>query len=169
MNNKPHKPFIEQVRTILYLIEDGILVGLLSLMISLAALQIFLRNLFESAIVWSDMLVRVLVLWVGLVGAMVASRRGNHININILDRFLPERFKPFTSAVAELFTALICTVMAYYSLRFVQMEYAEGGILFAKVPAWVCESIIPLALAVIAVRYFLLSFMNLKRMFTLRS
>jgi len=169
MNNKPHKPFIERVQTILYLIEDGILVGLLSLMISLAALQILLRNLFESAIVWSDILVRILVLWVGLVGAMVASRRGNHININILDRFLPKRFKPVTSAVAELFAALICTVMVYYSLRFVQMEYTEGGILFAKVPAWVCESIIPLAFAVIAVRYFLLSFVNFKRMFTLRS
>ncbi|MFH1993351.1 MAG: TRAP transporter small permease [Pseudomonadota bacterium] len=169
MNNNPHKPFIERVRTILYRIEDGILVGLLSLMIGLAVTQIFLRNLFETAIVWSDILVRVLVLWVGLVGAMVASRHGNHINIDILNRFMPERFKPAVNAVVELFTALICTLMVYYSLRFVQVEYADGGIVFANVPAWVCESIIPFALAVIAIRYFMLSIMNFKRMFTLRS
>ncbi len=152
----------------LYRIEDGILVGLLLLMIGLAVTQIFLRNLFDSGIVWSDILVRILVLWVGLLGAMVASREGNHINIDLLDRYLPERAKPVVSTVVQLFTALICTVAAYFSLLFVQVEYADGGTLFAQVPAWVCESIIPFAFAVIAVRYFMLSFENLKNIFTLR-
>jgi len=153
----------------LYRIEDGILVGLLLLMIGLSVTQIFLRNLFDSGIVWSDILVRILVLWVGLLGAMVASRQGNHINVDILDRYLPERVKPLVSTVVQLFTALICTVATYFSLLFVQGEYADGGTLFARVPAWVCESIIPFAFAVIALRYFMLSFENFKNIFTLRS
>ena len=153
----------------LYRIEDGILVGLLLLMIGLAVTQIFLRNLFDSGIVWSDILVRILVLWVGLLGAMVASRQGNHINVDILDRYLPERAKPYVSIVVQLFTALICTVAAYFSLLFVQIEYADGGMAFAKVPAWVCEAIIPFAFGVIAVRYFTLSFENFKNIFSLRS
>jgi TRAP-type C4-dicarboxylate transport system permease small subunit len=168
MSNNQHKPFTKRVRSMLYMIEDGILVGLLLLMIGLAVTQIFLRNLFDSGIVWSDILVRILVLWVGLLGAMVASRQGNHINVDILDRYLPERAKPVVSTVVQLFTALICTVAAYFSLLFVQVEYADGGNLFAQVPAWVCESIIPVAFAVIAVRYFMLSFENLKNIFTLR-
>ena len=106
----------------LYRIEDGILVGLLLLMIGLAVTQIFLRNLFNSGIVWSDILVRILVLWVGLLGAMVASRQGNHINIDILNRYLPERAKPVVGIVVQLFTALICTVAAYFSLLVVQCE-----------------------------------------------
>ena len=153
----------------LYRIEDGILVGLLLLMIGLAVTQIFLRNLFDSGIVWSDILVRILVLWVGLLGAMVASRQGNHINVDILDRYLPERAKPLVSIVVQLFTALICTVVAYFSLLFVQIEYADGGMAFAKVPAWVCEAIIPFAFGVIAVRYFMLSFEKFKNIFSLRS
>jgi len=153
----------------LYRIEDGILVGLLLLMIGLAVTQIFLRNLFDSGIVWSDILVRILVLWVGLLGAMVASRQGNHINVDILDRYLPERAKPLVSIVVQLFTALICTVAAYFSLLFVQIEYADGGMAFAKVPAWVCEAIIPFAFGVIAVRYFMLSFENFKNIFSFRS
>jgi TRAP-type C4-dicarboxylate transport system permease small subunit len=168
MSNNQHKPFTKRVRSVLYRIEDGILVGLLLLMIGLAVTQIFLRNLFDSGIVWSDILVRILVLWVGLLGAMVASREGNHINVDILDRYLPERVKPVVCTVVQLFTALICTVAAYFSLLFVQVEYADGGTLFAQVPAWVCESIIPFAFAVIAVRYFMLSFENLKNIFTLR-
>jgi len=144
-------------------------VGLLLLMMTLAVLQIFLRNLLETGIVWSDVLVRILVLWVGLVGAMVASRQGNHINIDILDRFLPERAKVVVSFVVEVFTAFICTIVAYYSLQFVQMEFADGGMAFAKVPVWLCEAIIPFAFGVIAIRYVLLSIINLKKIVKFRS
>jgi TRAP-type C4-dicarboxylate transport system permease small subunit len=169
MKEEPRKSFVERAQMILYRVEDSILVGLLLLMITLAVLQIFLRNLFETGIVWSDVLVRILVLWVGLVGAMVASRQGNHINIDILDRFLPERAKVVVSFVVEVFTAFICTIVAYYSLQFVQMEFADGGMAFAKVPVWLCEAIIPFAFGVIAIRYVLLSIINLKKIVKFRS
>jgi TRAP-type C4-dicarboxylate transport system permease small subunit len=169
MNEQPRKSIVERVQMILYRVEDSILVGLLLLMITMAVLQIFLRNLFHTGIVWSDILVRILVLWVGLAGAMVASRQGNHINIDIIDRFLPERAKVVVNFVVELFTASICAVVAYYSLQFVQMEFADGGMAFAKVPAWLCEAIIPFAFVVIAIRYVLLSIINLKRIVRFRS
>ena len=169
MKEEPRKSFVERAQMIIYRVEDSILVGLLLLMITLAVLQIFLRNLFETGIVWSDVLVRILVLWVGLAGAMVASRQGNHINIDILDRFLPERAKVVVSFVVEVFTAFICTIVAYYSLQFVQMEFADGGMAFAKVPVWLCEAIIPFAFGVIAIRYVLLSIINLKKIVKFRS
>lgn len=148
---------------ILHRVEDAILVGLLLTMIGMAVTQIFLRNLFEAGIVWSDVLVRILVLWVGLVGAMVASRQGNHITIDILDRYLPAHAKKVADFVVELFTALICTVVAYYSLVFVRMEFTDGGMAFAQVPNWLCEAIIPFAFTVIALRYFILSIISFKK------
>ena len=169
MKEGPRKSFVERAQMILCRVEDSILVGLLLLMMTLAVLQIFLRNLLETGIVWSDVLVRILVLWVGLLGAMVASRQGNHINIDILDRFLPERAKVVVSFVVEVFTAFICTIVAYYSLQFVQMEFADGGMAFAKVPVWLCEAIIPFAFGVIAIRYVLLSIINLKKIVKFRS
>jgi TRAP-type C4-dicarboxylate transport system permease small subunit len=163
MKEEPRKSFVERAQMIIYRVEDSILVGLLLLMITLAVLQIFLRNLFETGIVWSDVLVRILVLWVGLAGAMVASRQGNHINIDIMERFLSERAKVVVNFIVEVFTAFICTIVAYYSLQFVQMEFADGGMAFAKVPVWLCEAIIPFAFVVIAIRYVLLSIINLKK------
>ncbi len=169
MNKHAPKSFAKHVQAILYRVEDAILVGLLALMIGMSVTQIFLRNLFESGIIWSDVLVRILVLWVGLVGAMVASRQGNHITIDLLDRYLPTTAKPIVNFVVELFTALICSVVVYYSLVFVQMEFVDGGTAFAWVPVWVCEAIIPFAFSVIALRYFILSFTNLKKFMTSRS
>ncbi len=163
MGKQSNKSFLMRLQTIINLVEDSILVGLLLLMIFLAVLQIFLRNFFGGGIVWSEVLVRVLVLWVGLIGAMVASRQGNHINIDIMNRYLSGRAKFIVQFVIELFTALICIVVAYYSLEFVQIEFAYGSESFAKVPTWLCESIIPFAFMVISLRYFLLCFINLKK------
>jgi TRAP-type C4-dicarboxylate transport system permease small subunit len=162
MNKQSHKSFLERSRTIIYRVEDSILVGLLLLMIVMSVLQILLRNFFGGGIVWSEVLVRVLVLWVGLIGAMVASRQGNHINIDIMNRYLSGRVKFVVKSVIELFTGVICLIVAYYSLQFVQIEFAYGGESFAKVPVWLCQSIIPFAFMVISLRYFLLSFINFK-------
>ena len=169
INENLNSSFIDRVRKILYWVEDGILVGLLLLMIGMAVSQIFLRNMFDAGIVWSEVLTRILVLWVGLLGAMVASRQGNHITIDILSRYLPDKAKTAGNFVVEMFTALICAVVAYYSVLFVQMEFLDGGTAFATIPVWICEAIIPFAFTVIALRYFIMSFENLKKIVTSRS
>ncbi len=140
---------------ILHRLEDSLLVGLLLTMIGLAVYQIFLRNVLESGLTWADPLVRVLVLWIGLVGAMVASRRDNHIRIDVITRYLPDAWQRYTRLITHVFTSLVCGIMAWYSLSFVAAERADGYTAFAKVPAWVCESVIPLAFAVISLRYLL--------------
>ncbi len=64
--------------------EDGLLALLLAVMIVLAGTQILMRNLFDSGFVWIDPLLRVLVLWFGLIGATVATRHNKHIRIDLL-------------------------------------------------------------------------------------
>jgi TRAP-type C4-dicarboxylate transport system permease small subunit len=169
MNEHPRKSFLERSQMIIERVEDSVLVGLLLLMIVMSVLQIFLRDLFATGIVWSDVLVRILVLWVGLVGAMVASRQGRHINIDIMDRYLSVRAKIWARSVVELFTAMICLVAAFYGLRFVHMEFSAGGKAFAKIPSWLCESIIPFGFVVMAVRYLLLSANRLKKIMESKS
>ena len=157
MKNNTDNSYFKQVQAFLYRVENGILVTVLLSMLAMAVLQILMRNLFESGIVWGDILVRILVLWVGLVGAIVASRQGNHINIDILSRYLPKQAKNTIKSAVEFFTAVVCSVAAFYTWRFVKIEFEEGGMAFAQVPIWVCEAIIPLAFIVIALRYFTLS------------
>lgn len=126
-------------------------------MISMAVLQILLRNFLDAGLFWGDSLVRVLVLWIGLMGAMVASRTNNHISIDVISRYLPPGVKRYTTLLTHVFTCLVCGVMAWFSLAFVRMEMADGLTAFGKVPAWVCELIIPIAFFVMALRYLLFS------------
>jgi TRAP-type C4-dicarboxylate transport system permease small subunit len=155
-----------KIVNLLYRIEDGILIGVLLSMLLMAVLQIFLRNFFSSGILWGDAMVRILVLWVGLLGAMVATRNNNHINIDIISRFLPENLKNISQLIVQVFAAFVCAVMTWLSFRFILMEMEYETNAFANVPAWACESIIPFAFAVISIRYTILSitsFLNLIR------
>ena len=144
---------LDKVRRILQRLEDGILVGVLSIMIGMAVVQILLRNFFTTSVVWGDALVRIGVLWVGLIGAMVASRQGNHIRIDLISRYLPSRLGDWIECAVDLFTAAICAGVAYYSLVFVHSEWLYGDTAFAQVPTWLCEAIIPVAFTVMALRY----------------
>ena len=163
-----HSPDVPENRMIrwCYRLEDGLLILALVSMIIMAVLQILLRVLFHTGIVWGDELVRVLVLWLGLLGAVSASRNDSHIRIDLISRYLPERFKAGAGGVVQFATAFICGVAAWYGGRFVLMEFEYQGRAFAAVPAWVCELIIPLGFAVIALRYVMLSLNRIKTIFT---
>ncbi|MEE9496210.1 MAG: TRAP transporter small permease [Desulfobacterales bacterium] len=154
------------IRTVLHRIEDGILVAILTLIIGLAAFQILLRNFFGAGIVWGDMLVRVLVLWIGLVGAMVAARQNKHISIDLVARYLPRRFNLPVKAFVELFVAVVCTLAAFYSYVFVRSEFYDGGPAFGQVPVWVCEAIMPVAFGVMALRYLMMSLIKFNAILT---
>ncbi len=135
------------------LLEDALLVLMLSAMIIIAVLQILLRNYFDLGLVWGDSLLRALVLWVGLLGAIVASRNENHISIDILSRFMSARTRAIANIVTDFFTVVVCAVVSYYSYRFVELDYEAGVSTFGNLPAWVIESILPVGFAVIALRY----------------
>ncbi|MBK6758569.1 MAG: hypothetical protein IPG70_13625 [Moraxellaceae bacterium] len=69
------KLVIQRVLYVVHRLEDSILVALLLAMIVLAVTQIALRNGFDTGITWADALLRVMVLWIALLGAMVAKPR----------------------------------------------------------------------------------------------
>ncbi len=148
---------IRQGIRMLQKLEDGILISLLLLMVFIAVFQIFARNVFDSGIRFGDELIRVLVLWISLMGAMVASRNNGHVNIDLISRYLPVHIKKLSTIFVGFFTSFICGAMSYFSYNFVMMEKADGVIAFADIPIWIFQSIIPVSFAVISIRYVLIS------------
>jgi len=154
---------------ILHRIEDGVLSLLLGVMILLAPLQIMLRSFFDTSIAWADPLIRVLVLWVGLLGAVSASRSHRHITIDALARVLSKRKQAAVNVLTSLFTVFVSGLVAIHAGRFVASEFQYGSLGFAGIPAWICEIIIPFAFGVIALRYLLHAFVNVAIVSGLRS
>ena len=126
-------------------------------MIGLAATQIVMRNLFDSGFVWIDPILRVLVLWLGLLGAMVATRHDKHISIDLLTRYLEGKWQYLLQAAVEQVSAWTCLVIAAYGFNWVRLDFVDGLVAFSGIPAWALEVIIPVSFAVIGLRYLLMS------------
>lgn len=146
---------ISQLLKGLHRAEEALLVLLLLAMVLVAVAQIVLRNGFDAGFLWGDSFLRVLVLWITLVGALVASRGQRHISIDVAGKYLPPVAAKAAAVFNGLFTAAVCFLLAWYSFEFVKMEYEYPSMAFANIPTWLCESIMPIAFSLIGVRYLI--------------
>lgn len=151
--NPERLTFLERCEQVGRLLENSLLMLMLGAMIGLGAMQIVQRNLFGTAFVWSDELLRILVLWLALAGAVAASRDDKHISIDILSRILSEKNRLLLRLVLDLFTTVVCSLLAWHSARFVLVEKEFGATLLGGLPAWPFQVIIPIAFLLIAWRY----------------
>lgn len=143
-------------------LEDLILALLLGSMILLACTQILLRNGFDSGLTWADPLLRVMVLWIGLLGALAASRGNRHIIIDVLGPFMGPSKKRLAAIVSHSFTTLVCFAVAWFACQFVLSEYETGLSGVLGIPIWLLESIIPLSFGLMGLRYAALTIETLR-------
>lgn len=147
----------------LALVENAALVVLLALLVTVAFGQIVLRQL-DVSIAWGDPAVRLLVLWVGVLGAVAATRAGEHITIDAVSRFLPARLRLAVGAATALFAAGVCAVFALHAFRFVLIEREIGTGGFELLPGWVAALVLPLGFALIAARFAVLAVGQIARL-----
>lgn len=139
--------------------ETLLLVTLLLSLILIAVTQVVIRNVVGGGLLWADAYTRISVLWLAMLGAMIGSRRQNHLAIDAFVRFLPTRWKNLMARLSNGMTGLICFTAAWFSSDFLAQEYRYADLAFANVPTWWCEAIIPLAFFVIALRYSFAAFL----------
>lgn len=121
----------------------------------MAFVQVILRNFFDYSILWADIFSRHLILWVGFIGASLATYENKHINIDVLSRFLSPKKKQLSTIFTRLFSAIICILLAKASYVFIADERAAGSTLFWGIPVWIFMSIIFIGFVVISFRFIL--------------
>lgn len=143
--------------TWLHRLEDAVLALLLTAMIGMASGQVILRNFFDSGVPWFDPAVRVAVLWLALLGALAATRRNEHVSVDVLSRFLPKQISQVSDRLARLFACLICGAIAYHAGLFVWEESSFPSEAFLGIPSWITQIIIPWAFGFMSLRFLLLT------------
>ncbi|HEX9973577.1 MAG TPA: TRAP transporter small permease [bacterium] len=147
--------YISWLNNFLAKIETAFLITILLTMIFLAFLQVILRNFFSTSILWGDTFLRHLVLWVGFIGASLATKESRHINIDALSRLLPKPAKKATTIIINLFAAAVCFFLMRASITFLKSEQASGSTLFAEIPVWIFQIIIAIGFGLMMLRFFI--------------
>ncbi|MCM2266205.1 MAG: TRAP transporter small permease subunit [Elusimicrobiales bacterium] len=133
--------------------EKAVVVGLIFAMVVLSFLQVLLRILFHSGIVWLDPLLRHMVLWAGLTGSALAARYSHHFALETFVKLAPKALHRPLDVFAALFTAAASGLLFYAAWKFIRDEFAAGSIAFYinhfGVKGGWAELIIPIAFALI--------------------
>lgn len=146
--------------------ENTVLVLLLTAMIALAVGQIALREIFGTGIIWADEFIKLLVLWIAMLGSIAAGRDDRHLRIDVLSHLLSEKMISATRLVVEIFAAIVCGVVAWNAYRWLQIELEYQDTVLISFPAWLAHAILPLAFALMTYRFALSS---IKRAMQLKS
>ena len=144
------RPDAGVIRT-LRVFEDALVALALGVMVVLPLLEIGFRSVFGGGIPASGPIVQHLVLWVGFLGAAIASREGRLLSL-ATGSFLrgPAR------QVAAVFTAAVSSgvavLLAWGAIELIRSERAAGSTIGAGIPTWLAQLVLPIGLGLIAAR-----------------
>lgn len=133
--------------------ENGALVLLLGSLVLLAVGQILLREVFETGLFWADEVIKLIVLWLAMVGSVAATRDNRHIRIDALSHLLPEKSVEVIRIVVDVFAAIVCAVIAFQAWRYLRLEIEFEDTVLIDVPAWIAHVVLPAAFALISYRF----------------
>ena len=132
------------------LAENTLLVAVLFGMVAVAFMQIILREVFSTGVIWAGELVRILVLWLAVVGAVAAARDNRHIRIDLLSHLLPEKVVKGIRVFVDFFAAVVSGVVAWYLWRYVQLERELEFTLLSDVPSFPLHVIAPIGFVLLS-------------------
>lgn len=133
--------------------ENAALVILLGSMVLLGVGQILLREIFETGIFWADELIKLIVLWLAMIGSIAATRDNRHIRIDALSHLLPDNAVTAVRVLVDVFAAVVCAVIAWQAWRYLQVEIEFEDTVLIDTPAWLAHGVLPLAFALVSYRF----------------
>ena len=134
--------------------------GLLLTMVFLSGLQILLRNLFDTGLLWIDPLLRRLLLVLAFAGAILATGAKRHVQINVLGRLVRGPARRFAGPLVAFLAGGVCLALAHASLELLRDELEFGEIAFLAVPSWLVVLVLPVSFFALAYRFFDLGFLE---------
>lgn len=147
--------FMHRLDRLLAGLERAAVVVLLCSLLLLGLLQIILRNVLAGGLFWADEVVRHLVLWLGFLGASLATHEQCHLRMDVLARWMPESGQPWLALLINVFAVSGCAVLAQAAWIFVRFERESGALLSVGLAVWIAQSIVPLGFSLMALRFAL--------------
>lgn len=81
------------------------------------------RYVFNAPLLWSDELARFLFIWLSMLGAVVALRRGEHMRLSVLVNRAPPGVRRWAETTASLVVIAFLLVILLPSWTLIQLQY----------------------------------------------
>ena len=117
-------------------LEQILLCGLIVAMFSLTLAQVVFRYLLDSPLVWSEELVRYLLVWASMIGAAGALRIGSHFSLTTFVVHLHSGAAAVVSALVDLAVAIFAATMLVQGIHMTRFGFSEQAVSFPLSMGW---------------------------------
>lgn len=109
---------------------------------------------FTGGFIWAQKLSLVMMIWVALLGASMATYERSHLSLEFGEKLWPARVLPYIKALALAVAAAFCVAACWLAIDLVSAQRHEGLRVDANrwLPTWAAFVIVPYAFAAMAVR-----------------
>lgn len=118
---------------------------------SFAARMVSLIDALKLA--WIDVVLRQLVILVSFFGAMMATQRGKHINVDVFSKLIGPRGQRWLAVVTNLLAASVCAVFARAGAGLVAISREHPHELVSWADEWVFQLMFPFGFGLLAFHF----------------
>ncbi len=86
--------------------------ALVAVMLTVVIIQVVLR-MFKASVPWSEELSRMLLIWIGMLGAGIAAKEGLHVGVDFLITLLPSTLQQLIKILINLALITFLIFFAY--------------------------------------------------------
>jgi TRAP-type C4-dicarboxylate transport system permease small subunit len=121
---------------------------------AVAVLVYFYTERYPGGFVWAQKLALVVMLWVALLGASMATHERTHLSLEMGEKLWPRRVLHLINGIAHAVTSVFCLLMLWVSINMVVTTRELGQVIEANLwlPRWVALLIVPYAFLAMSVR-----------------
>ncbi len=157
----------EKIDSLLSKVEKTFLVIALAVMTLVVFFDFLFRELFDHGFVWAKELAAFLMIWVGFIGASLATKENKHLVVGIPEKLFPKKILPYVSLLVNLIVFTVTLFIAYLGIQYVaETKSFEETSLVLNIPLWIVQVIIPASLIVIAFRFIIIGIKIFQGKFT---
>jgi TRAP-type C4-dicarboxylate transport system permease small subunit len=106
---------------------EVILVTIVVLQAVLLMASVLFRYLFNSPIIWGDEIVRYSLIWMTFVGAAMATKEKQHIQVDVIDTMLPKLGRKMANWFVDVVVVGFMVFLIYYGIRMTDFQRGMFG------------------------------------------
>lgn len=130
----------------------GIAAGLTGAIVGAVILYV---DRYPGGFIWAQKLALVLMMWVAMIGASMATYDRSHLALEMGEKLWPAKALRFVKAFAHALTSGFCVLFLIFSLDVLSHQQTEDSVIatFDSFKTWHAFLVVPYAFAMMAVRF----------------
>ena len=108
----------DKIISVIFRGMKALLVALLITMVGILVAHIWFRYVINHSLTWSEELLKIMLVWFGMLSVAVLAARREHVAIVVFKERMPKAVSNFLSKLTQVLTVIISAVMVVVGFRY---------------------------------------------------